>query len=159
MQHGSHFFRAAVDACLRLKRRGLLLSQFVDHIPKPLPEEIIHCHYLPLSGILPHCAAIIHHGGIGTSAKAMAAGIPQLIMPMAYDQPDNALRLQGLGISDWLPPKRFNGEAVAKKLERLLHSEQVKVQCQKLAAQIDLPEAIRLSCDVIETTGRSSIDQ
>ena len=59
--------------------------------------------------ILPHAAALVHHGGIGTCAQGMAAGVPQIVMPLAHDQPDNALRLLRLGVSRTLMPKKFTG--------------------------------------------------
>jgi hypothetical protein len=48
--------------------------------------------------VLPHCAAIVHHGGVGTLAQGLAAGVPQLVMPMGFDQPDNATRSSALGV-------------------------------------------------------------
>jgi rhamnosyltransferase subunit B len=48
--------------------------------------------------LLPQVAALVHHGGIGTTAAALAAGIPQLIAPFAFDQFDNAARTVRLGV-------------------------------------------------------------
>ena len=67
----------------------------------------------------------MHHGGIGTCAQGLAAGIPQLVMPMGFDQPDNAARLVTLGVGSWLAPGKFIGERVARKLSRLLADESV----------------------------------
>ena len=82
------------DAAILLEgprgRRGLLLSRHREHIPRTLPSDVRHVEYAPFSELLPRCAALVHHGGIGTSAQALAAGVPQLIMPMGHDQPDNS---------------------------------------------------------------------
>jgi rhamnosyltransferase subunit B len=116
MRHGRAFFEAAVDACRRLGRRGVLISPFGDQVPAELPREIRAFEFVPFSRIFPRAAAVAHHGGIGTSAQGLAAGVPQLIMPMAHDQPDNADRLERLGVARSLPPRRFGGAAVAHAL-------------------------------------------
>jgi UDP:flavonoid glycosyltransferase YjiC (YdhE family) len=97
MRHGERFFDAAVEACRMLGRRGLLVSMHERHLPEHLPAEIRHVKYAPFSRLLPRCAAIVHHGGIGTSSQALAAGVPQLVAPMGFDQADNAMRLKGDG--------------------------------------------------------------
>ena len=48
-----------------------------EQLPASLPERVCHFDYLPLSRLLPHCAVLVHHGGIGTTAQAFACGIPQ----------------------------------------------------------------------------------
>ena len=58
--------------------------------------------YIPLGKWLPQCRAIIHHGGIGTTSRAIAAGIPQIVRALAFDQFDNAQRVERLGKGVWL---------------------------------------------------------
>jgi UDP:flavonoid glycosyltransferase YjiC (YdhE family) len=76
--HGAlDFFRTSVAALRRMKRRAILLSQFDHNIPTDLPPEIRHFRYLPHGALLPRAAGIVHQGGIGTTFKALRAGIPQ----------------------------------------------------------------------------------
>ena len=104
MWNGTSFFAESVRLCSKVGRRGLFLSVHADHIPSDLPSQIRHVSYAPFSQLLPRCAAIVHHGGIGTSAQAMAAGIPQLVTPFfAHDQFDNAARLRELGVARSIP--------------------------------------------------------
>jgi UDP:flavonoid glycosyltransferase YjiC (YdhE family) len=67
-------------------------------------------------------------------AQALAAGVPQLVMPMAHDQPDHAQRLKRLGVGDYLPPKHFKATAVASKLDELLQSEKTSSACASTKA-------------------------
>lgn len=150
MQFGQEFFSAAAEACRILGRRGMLLSRFTDHIPESLPEQVRHFTYAPFSQILPRCAAIVHHGGIGTTAQGLAAGIPQLIMPLAHDQPDNAARLRRFGVGDWLLPARFRGPALAERLQRLLTSPEVRAACQAYAARFVGRDGPAEASDAIE---------
>jgi UDP:flavonoid glycosyltransferase YjiC (YdhE family) len=130
------FFTAAVAACKRLNLRGLFLSRFDNHIPPSLPQTIRHFPYIPLGAVLPRCRAIVYHGGIGTLAQAIRAGIPHVVMPMAHDQPDNGHRLARLGVGKVIWPKRFNGATLAAALSSLLHDPEVHTRCRELAARI-----------------------
>ena len=112
MRLGRPYFEAAVEACKLLGVRGLLLGKGGDQIPPDLPPGVAHADYAPFSLVFPRAAAVVHHGGIGTTAQALTAGVPQLVMPMAFDQPDNAQRLERLGVARSLYPKRFTGPAV-----------------------------------------------
>lgn len=100
--------------------------------------------------ILPKVAALVHHGGIGTVAQALAAGIPHLVMPMGFDQPDNATRLERLGVGASIKPNKFRGPLVAKTLDWLLTSKQVQNQCQALAAKVNFKQALDDTCTIIE---------
>ena len=154
MMYGEAFFRAAVEACQRLGRRGILLSSFNSHIPASLPESIRHFEYVPFSNVLPHAAGIVHHGGIGTTAQGLAAGIPQLVMPMAHDQFDNAARLKRFGVGDWLNRASFSGPAVSQRLQGLLDSADVRHQCTQLASRFSRDHRAEAACDLIEHLDR-----
>ena len=73
--------------------------------------------YIPLGDWLPHCRALIHHGGIGTTSRAIDANIPQMIRPMAFDQYDHAQRIERFGLGVWLR----NDRELAAGLDRLLN--------------------------------------
>lgn len=150
MLHGKQFFQASIEACKLLKRRALLLTTHTAHLPAQLPEGTAHFDYLPFSALLPHAAALVHHGGIGTAIQALAAGIPQLVRPMNYDQPDNAARLERLGVAVSLSPAKYRGPEVTRNLEYLLSSPLVRESCQRWAEQIDFPSALQKACLAIE---------
>jgi UDP:flavonoid glycosyltransferase YjiC (YdhE family) len=152
MQHGHRFFEAAVDACARLRRRGLLLTLHADHVPKTLPDTVRHFRYIPLSQVLSRSAALVHHGGIGTTGQGLAGGVPHLVMPMGFDQPDNAARLERLGVGESLHPRRFTGANVAEKLQRLLRPD-VGQRCRELAGRLGKQGAVEKACGWIEECG------
>ena len=94
MMHGPQLFEAATRVCERLNVQGLFINRF-QH-PSP-PGFMFHASFIPFREVFPRCAAIVHHGGIGTTAEALAAGKPQLILPLGFDQLDNGVRVQRLG--------------------------------------------------------------
>ena len=76
---------------------------------------------------------LVHHGGIGTLSQAFAAGVPQLIMPMAHDQPDNAARIKKLNAGEFLPRRQFTAENIAAALKRILSEADVTDSCAHLS--------------------------
>lgn len=151
MKQGRAFFAEAIAAIPRVGRRGLLLTRFPDQLPHHLPDGIIHQDYIPFSRVLPHAAALVHHGGIGTTAQALAAGIPQLVVPMAHDQFDNAARLVRLGVARSVPLKRFRAAPAADALRDLITSQPTAARCRELANRVLPPgEALTLAAVAIE---------
>ena len=153
-RHAAQFFRVAVDACRRLGRRGLLLTPHRAQLPSTLPPSVDHFDYVPLTEVLPRAAALVHHGGVGSAAQALAAGIPHLVRPMAFDQPDNADRLRELGVARILPPVRFLVKAVTRQLEQLLGSAAVAARCRLMANRLHNVDALSKTCDIVEAVGR-----
>lgn len=147
------FFAAAIEASAALGRPALLLTRHREQLPATLPAGVIQRDYLPLRALLPRAAALIHHGGIGTTAQGLAAGLPQLLMPMSYDQPDNAARLGRLGVGAALPPARFTGPRVADALAMLLRDDLVRHRCHELAARCDPEAALEATVRAIEEVG------
>jgi UDP:flavonoid glycosyltransferase YjiC (YdhE family) len=143
------FFQVSVEACRAGNRRGILLTYFPEQLPGVLPDGVRHFDYVPFSMLLPRSAALIHHGGIGTAAQAIAAGIPQLIVPMSHDQPDNALRIRRFGVGDFLLPRNYTPSGVLEKL-RCLESPAVKTCCQHWAMQMAGNRSLVIAAELIE---------
>jgi UDP:flavonoid glycosyltransferase YjiC (YdhE family) len=154
MQHGRSFFNASVQAAQTLGKRALLLSRHRDHIPANLPDTIRYFDYVPFSQVLPRAAALVYHGGIGTLAQALAAGIPHLIMPLSHDQPDNARLIERLGVGSSLLPKKYTATAVTQTLNHLLTSPTVQAKCQELAQHVNFDKSLAQACNIIESVGR-----
>ena len=154
MKHADQFFRDCIEACQRLHQRGILLTQHPEQLPGQLPQGIQHFAYVPFSKVLPRALALVHHGGIGTTAQAIAAGIPQVIRPMAHDQPDTAARVEKLGIGATLNPKNFNASSLTEKLNALIKSQVVLDRCKSYAAKIDANQALNETCALIENFSR-----
>jgi rhamnosyltransferase subunit B len=144
------FFSAAVEACQNLRRRGILLSRYTAHIPEQLPAGVIHAEFVPFSRLLPRTGALVHHGGIGTCAQGLAAGVPQIVMPMAYDQLDNAARLKRLGVADTLPPKKFTGPNLTRVLGNLIANSGVAARAKHWAADMSAHDALQETCVELE---------
>lgn len=152
----SRFFGESAEACRLTGIEGLFLTRYREQVPRELPRNVRHFDYLPFSRVLPRVRALVHHGGIGTSSQALAAGVPQLVRPLAYDQFDNAHRLERLGVSRTLSPARYRGPAAAAALEELTGSEGVRAASAECRGKLQNYDAVVATVDVIlrELTGK-----
>jgi UDP:flavonoid glycosyltransferase YjiC (YdhE family) len=93
------FFHESLEAARLLGTRAVLLvGDDPENLPpRPLPEGIAAFDHAPFSKLFPRARAVVQQGGIGTIGQALRA--PQLVVPFAHDQPDNALRVEGLGVA------------------------------------------------------------
>lgn len=153
MAFGGKFFEAGLAACERLGRRAVLVTRYPDELPPALGDRAIARSYVPFSDLMPRVAAVVHHGGIGTTAQGLAAGVPQLVMPMSHDQPDNAVRLRTLGVGDFLYPDQFAPARVAEKLGRLLEAEDVRDAVQRARSLLVEDGAAALASAVDDLVG------
>ncbi len=152
----TRFFEESAEACRLTGIDGILLTRYREQIPRELPKNVQHFDYLPFSLALPRVRALLHHGGIGTSSQALAAGVPQLVRPLAYDQFDNAHRLERLGAARTLSPARYRAPAVAAALDELTRSEAVREAALALQKKVLGHDAVSSTSELIlkELTGR-----
>jgi UDP:flavonoid glycosyltransferase YjiC (YdhE family) len=150
MQQGDQFFRESQIVCEKLSIRAIFLTRYADQVPEQLPATIKHFAYVPFSRLLPHIILLVHHGGIGTTAQALRAGIPQLIHPMAYDQYDNAARLKKIGVGTSIKPDDYTAATVAEVLRYLMTSNDIKQCCADVASRFIDKQPIEDTCDIIE---------
>ena len=156
MKVGGEFFRESVEACREGGFRGVLLTQFPDQLPNDRPENVRHFSYAPFSRLFPRAAAVVHHGGIGTTAEALRSGRPQLIMPLSHDQPDNADRVQRLRCGEWILPKNYKAPLVAATLRRLTDDREMNAACKAVSAKFEAVSALEKTCDLIEQAAKEN---
>lgn len=150
MQQARSFFAVSMEACVKGGYRAIFLTRYAHQIPSNLPNTIKHFAYVPFSKLLPHSALLVHHGGIGTTAQTLRAGIPQLIHPLAYDQFDNASRLERLGVGSSLTSENYNVITVIKVLKSLMDSPDVRLKCAEIAQKMASSDALTLASNLIE---------
>jgi rhamnosyltransferase subunit B len=141
------FFASATEAVKRLGIRAVFVTRMKNQIPAGMVGRILQVEFVPFSKLLGHASAFVHHGGVGTMAQGFRAGVPQLVMAMSHDQPDNAERLRKLGSGIALMAQDFTPERVTDELARLLGEsrfvEAAEVMESKTAVPTDPAEMIR----------------
>jgi rhamnosyltransferase subunit B len=148
--HAAAFFSCALAAVSKLGCRAIFLSRERAQIPANLPATVLWQPYVPLSGLLPHTAALVHHGGIGTTAEALRAGKPQLVVPFGWDQFGNGARTASLGAGLVIPAKKLQPRKLGRTLHRLITSEDIRSRCEQLAAHFIPPHDPAALCTEID---------
>ena len=143
------FYQESLEAIKQLNRRGVLI---IGNNPplENLPANVLAVNYVPYSQIFPHACAIVHQGGIGTTAQALRAGYPTLIMPYSHDQPDNAARVQRLGTSRTISRKHYSALRVAQELSELLKNPNYAVKAAEVGKIVQAEDGVDVACDAIE---------
>lgn len=144
-----NFYQAAVDAAHATGRRAILLLG-KNPVPERLSDAVLALDYAPLGAVLPRAAAVVHQGGIGTCAEALRAGIPSLVIPFGFDQPDNAERLRRLGVAKVLSRRRVSAGTLAARLRAIASAPEMTRRARRLSEQIDADEVPRRSVDALE---------
>lgn len=154
MAHGDRFFARALDACATIGRRAVLVTPYADRLPRPLPDWAHHTRYAPFSALLPRLAALVHHGGIGTSAQALAAGVPHIVVPFAHDQFDNAARLRRLGVATTVAVDRPSSDwvtAMRAVLDRPSVNDAVRQHARRMADATPAADMIASHLETLAT--------
>jgi rhamnosyltransferase subunit B len=144
------FYESSARAARLLGRRAVLILKDPRNRLPTLPEEVAAFDYAPFAELFPRAAAIVHHGGIGTTGLAMRSGRPMLVMPCAWDQPDNAERVARLGISRTIPRHRYTPDRVAAELRRLLDDPAYERRASEVGDQVRQEDGVRVACDAVE---------
>lgn len=149
-----NFWDFAVAAARRLNRRAILITG--PQVPDKLPDGIKAFSYLPYSIVFRHAAVVVHTAGIGTLSRAMRSGRPQLIVPVAFDQPDNARRTQALGVGRILPFRKVTSDRLFAALDDLLANGHYAQCAADLARALDTDGAGRAADELVSCLSRTN---
>jgi rhamnosyltransferase subunit B len=145
----ARFFEDAQRCCERTNRPGVFLSP--HYRPGATGSaRIFHAPFAELERLLARSALLVHHGGIGTTARALQAGIPQIIRAEAYDQPDNGERVSELGAGAFFEPGQYDFERLLSEVERLSSSDAVRSKLATLQREIARSDALAAAADRLE---------
>jgi rhamnosyltransferase subunit B len=92
--------------------------------------------YVPYGQVFPQCAAVVHHGGIGTTGQVLASGRPAIVIPFAHDQFDNAMRAVRLGIARTVSRRKMNSQTIAAGLAGVVGDPEMLQRAQTIGKQI-----------------------
>jgi rhamnosyltransferase subunit B len=144
------FFEAARQCCELLQRPGVFLSPNLAPGACEAGGLMFPLGYLELGLLLPRAALLVHHGGIGTTARALEAAVPQIISPQAFDQPDNGDRVTRLGVGAMIAREQLTGERLAQAARALLDDSEVRLRLADTSRRVRSQSAIAALADILE---------
>jgi rhamnosyltransferase subunit B len=145
------FFRESVDAANRIGARAMLVTNFPEQVPRHLPSGIQVFGYLPFSRLLPRASLMVYHGGIGTLAQGIKAGVRHLVVPHGYDQFDSGWRIEQLGLGRCIPDSRYRAARVAPVMRQLLDDASLMQRCRQFSSRVDSPATLAHACELLES--------
>ncbi len=145
------YFRESVAAARALGVRAMLVTNYPDQVPNALPPHVRAFGYLPFSKVLPRAAMVVYHGGIGTLAQTIEAGIPHLVVPNGHDQFDNGFRIERLGLGRTIPQTAYRARGVARTLRSMLDDAALQARCRQYSGRIDADASLTRACELIES--------
>lgn len=163
-----NFFEESAKAARLLDKRAVLLYGTFNQQPElekngewkiesgeKISSKIAAFDYAPYSLVFPQAACIVHQGGVGTTAQALRAAVPHLIMPYSHDQPDNAARCQRIGVAEMISRNNYTAEEAAKRLKKILSGQSYKKNAEAAGKTVRSENGTMMACDAIEVVLRS----
>lgn len=146
--NAGNFYEIGAETARQLGRRAVLVGPSKQ--PVLLGPQTLAVPYAPYSWIFPRACVNVHQGGSGTTAQALRAGKPMLIVPYGWDQPDNALRVERLGAGLHLPRKRYSVQSASIAIRRMLDDSRFRERSSAVGERIRAEDAITMACCAIE---------
>jgi MGT family glycosyltransferase len=144
--------RSVID-CLSETPHRYIVSKGPLHAEIELPDNMWGAEFLPQTSIIPLADLVITHGGNNTTTECLHFGKPMIVLPLFWDQHDNAQRVAELGLGVRLDTYRFTDEQLRSAIATLLGDEARKARLARAAAEIQAAEGLRAAADLIEGAG------
>jgi UDP:flavonoid glycosyltransferase YjiC (YdhE family) len=160
VQDASRVVALHVEAAARLGRRLLIQSGWARLDRAALPDGVMPGAFR-FAGSLPHAwlfarvLAVIHHGGVGTTAQAMRCGRPMLVEPYGNDQFFNARRVLRLGVGAAMHPHKLTVTGLTRILDEKVLTADVQRRALELGARLQAEDGLTVACDLIEAELRA----
>ena len=143
--------RAAKKLGMRLLVQSGWAGFRAAHLPADVdPSQVMIRDFIPHDWLLPKVCALIHHGGTGTTGRALKNACPMLVEPFGNDQFFNAARVLHLGTGAAVHPFDITPEGMARVLEAKVLSRFYRRKAKVLAKEISKETGLKTACDVIE---------
>jgi rhamnosyltransferase subunit B len=151
---GAFYEESAQAALIAGVRAVLLVGTDPRNVPQTQSPNLCVARYAPYSKLFPRASLIVHQGGVGTTAQAMQAGRPVLVMPYSHDQPDNARRMRRLGVAGVIRRPEYTAERAARRIRRILGHPRFAARAAEVGEQMRRENGLERACDALELLAR-----
>ncbi len=145
------FYEQSLEAVRRIGCRAVLLvGRDTGNAPTGrVPDNVFVAEYAPYSELLPRAAATVHQGGVGTTAQALRAGKPMIVVPRSHDQPDNGRRIHNLGVGRVVARSRYRADRAVRELETILKTTSYADAARATACEMEREDGVGAACEGI----------
>lgn len=146
-----HITHLVVEALQRAGQRGVLLGGWSDLGNTELPDSIIAADFIPHDWLFPHMATVVHHGGAGTTAAGLRAGIPTVVVSFFGDQPFWGWRVYEIGAGPkWIPRTMLTADNLASAIRQAVSDQKIKQSVSRIGSLIRAEDGVSCAVDLIE---------
>ena len=143
--------RLIVDAVGVARQRAILLGGWSDLGSTELPDSIFRVDSVPHDWLFPRVAAVVHHGGAGTTAAGLRAGLPTVIVPFTVDQPFWGWRVHELGVGpNWILRKKLTAENLAAAIDQAVHDQAMARRAEEFGRMIRAEDGLGAAVHLVE---------
>jgi UDP:flavonoid glycosyltransferase YjiC (YdhE family) len=140
-----------VEALGQAGQRAILLGGWSELGSADMPDFILRVDYVPHDWLFPRLAAVVHHGGAGTTAAGLRAGVPTVVVPFTADQPFWAWRVYELGAGPrWIPRKKLTAGKLAAAIQQAVSDSAMIQRAQELGQSIRAEDGVRSGVQLVE---------
>lgn len=142
---------AVIEALKRTGRRGILASGWGGLEADDLPETIMMIDQAPHDWLFPRVAAVVHHGGAGSTAAGLRAGKPTLICPFFADQPFWGATVHRLGAGPApIPQKKVTAEKLAQAFDQIADDAQMRRNAERIGENLRKEDGVAKAVAFVE---------
>jgi len=145
----SSYYQVSIESILACGARALLINA-PENVAPEQSEDVLQVSFAPFSEVFPACSVVIHHGGIGTIAQCLRAGVPALVVPGGMDQPFNAAQVVQRKAGLWIPRKRYTTSRAKQALKTLLFTPAYREHAREIQRQILREDGVATVCAGVE---------
>ena len=140
-----------LDALAKSGQRGLLLTGWGGMRTATVPGSVFVVDVAPHRWLFPRMAAVVHHGGAGTTAEGLRAGVPTVIVPFVFDQPFWGARVKALGLGPApIPQKQLTADGLAHAIRIAVTDTEMKQRARAIGAAIRAENGIANAVRIVE---------
>jgi sterol 3beta-glucosyltransferase len=150
-----------LQALEKTKQRAILLSGWSGMQKENMPDSVFLVNSVPHSWLFLRVAAVVHHGGAGTTAAGLRAGVPSAVIPFFGDQPFWGERIAALGVGPKpIPRKQLTVENLANAIQTVVTDQTMRQRAAALGKKIQAENGIAKAVAVIsQIEKRGVVDQ
>jgi sterol 3beta-glucosyltransferase len=146
-----------LKALEQTKQRGIILSGWGGMQKTDLPKSVLMVDSVPFSWLFPRMGAVVHHGGAGSTAFGLRAGVPSIIIPFFADQPFWGNQVAKLGVGPKpIPRRKLTIEKLAKAIRLATTDETMRQRASDLGSKIQTENGVDSAVAAIKQIGVNS---
>jgi UDP:flavonoid glycosyltransferase YjiC (YdhE family) len=141
----------ALEALAKSGQRGLLLTGWGGMKVMRVPDHVFVVNSAPHNWLFSRMAVVVHHGGAGTTAEGLRAGVPTVILPFIVDQSFWGKRVKALGVGpESIPAKKLTADKLANAIRAATTDSKMKERAAGLGQAIRAEDGVGNAVKIVK---------